>query len=425
VELDESIMPDTNALSDREIEILQLVATGLTNREIAQSLTISPNTVKVHLRNIFDKIEVSSRTEATMYGIEHGIVDVPGSEGNLTQPGSLNMVQKLPWVFMAIVLAVVLLVVVGGNLLFPSATPTPNALPAVPDRWQELAPMPEPRAGMAAATYDGSIYAIAGEGLESVSGSVFRYITAEDRWEQLKDKPTPVTDVEGVLIGEKIYVPGGRLEGGENTDVLEVYDPRRDCWEQKTSLPVKVSGYAMTDFEGQIYLFGGTDGENVIDVALRYDPQEDEWENLTPLSTARAYAGAASAGGKIFVIGGWDGEKALDINESYSPTRDIQGGGAWQTESNLPAAGFSMGVESLAEMVFVVGGDVVWQFTTGSDTWNYDESKIPFDSKYDFGFSLLESYIFIIGGKNNYKENLSNVYRYQAIYSFVLPIIKK
>ncbi|MDY6845652.1 MAG: LuxR C-terminal-related transcriptional regulator [Chloroflexota bacterium] len=132
-------MPETNLLSEREIEILQLVATGLTNREIAQSLTISPNTVKVHLRNIFDKIDVSSRTEATMYGIEHGIVDVPGSEGNLTQPGSLNMVQRSPWALMGIVLALVLFVAVGGNLLFPTAPPTPNALPAVPDRWQELA----------------------------------------------------------------------------------------------------------------------------------------------------------------------------------------------------------------------------------------------------------------------------------------------
>ena len=51
-------MPEENLLSHREEEILQLVATGLTNREIAQELTISPNTVKVHMSNIFSKINV-------------------------------------------------------------------------------------------------------------------------------------------------------------------------------------------------------------------------------------------------------------------------------------------------------------------------------------------------------------------------------
>lgn len=417
-------MSDLNILSDREIEILKLVATGLTNREIAQALRISPNTVKAHLRNIFEKINVSSRTEATLFGIEHGIVDVPGNEVSVIPPSSLNMVQNFPWLFLAILLVIVVLVVVGNNVFFTSPTPTPGIIPNIPDRWQEFAPIPEPGAGMAAVAYNGNIYSIGGEGQQGVSGSVLRYITLEDKWEQLGDKPTPVTDIEGVVIGEKIYVPGGLLANGDNTDVLEVYDPIRDTWERKASLPIKISGYALADFEGQIYLFGGWDGVTVSEISLRYDPLDDKWDYLTPLPTPRAFAGAASAGGKIYVIGGWDGEKALNSNEIYSPARDVQGDEAWQAESELPEAGFGMGVGSLADMVFVVGPDGVWQYTTGSGTWNYDESEIPFDSNYKFGFSILESYIFIIGGKDTNDENMSNVYRYQAIYSFVLPIIK-
>lgn len=417
-------MSDLSILSDREIEILQLVATGLTNREIAQALTISPNTVKVHLRNIFEKINVSSRTEATLYGIEHGIVDVPGNEVSVNPPSSLNMIQNFPWLILAILLAIVVLVVVGNNVLFASPTPTPGTISNIPDRWQEFTPIPEPIAGMAAVAYNGNIYSIGGDGQQGVSGSVLRYITTEDTWEQMSDKPTPVTDIEGVVIGEKIYVPGGRLANGDNTDVLEVYDPLNDTWELKASLPVKISSYALADFEGQIYLFGGRDGEMVSDIALSYDPLDDEWDYLTPLPTPRAYAGAASVGGKIYVIGGWDGEKALNSNESYSPTRDVQGDEAWQEESELPEAGFGIGVGSLADMVFVVGPDGVWQYTTGSGSWYYDESEIPFDLNNEFGFSILESYIFIIGGKTTNDENVSNVYRYQAIYSFVLPIIK-
>ncbi len=418
-------MSDINQLSDREIEILQLAATGLTNREIAQALTISPNTVKVHMRNIFEKIDVSSRTEATLYGIEHGIVDVPGANGDSVQVQTVTVVQKIPWTFVSIIGLVLLVIIAfGWDLLFPQRISNAGLITEVPDRWQELAPLPEPRSSMAAAAYDGDIYAIAGEGPEGVSGGVFRYITDDDRWEVLSDKPTPVADVKGVLVGEKIYVPGGRLADGQPTDILEVYDPRRDTWEQKALLPIKVSGYALADFEGQIYLFGGWDGEKVLDTALRYDPQDDQWDEVTPMPTARAYAGAAEAGGKIYVIGGWDGEKALEVNESYLPSRDIRGGESWELLRKLPSADSKVGVESIADMIFVIGESGIWQYTSTSDYWNYDAGTPPFKLNSLLGLSSLDSFIFIIDGGNYKDQEPSRLFRYQAMYSLVIPFIQ-
>ena len=51
-------------LSEREVEILRLIAEGLTNREIASRLFLSLNTIKVHNRNIYGKLDVHSRTQA-------------------------------------------------------------------------------------------------------------------------------------------------------------------------------------------------------------------------------------------------------------------------------------------------------------------------------------------------------------------------
>lgn len=61
-------------LTSREIEVLRLMATGATNREIADTLVISEHTARRHLQNIFAKIGVSSRTAATAYAYEHDLV---------------------------------------------------------------------------------------------------------------------------------------------------------------------------------------------------------------------------------------------------------------------------------------------------------------------------------------------------------------
>ena len=61
-------------MSPRESEVLQLVATGKTNRVIAAELFISEKTVARHLNNIFTKLQLSSRAEATAYAFKHGLV---------------------------------------------------------------------------------------------------------------------------------------------------------------------------------------------------------------------------------------------------------------------------------------------------------------------------------------------------------------
>jgi two-component system, NarL family, response regulator LiaR len=60
-------------LTDREVEVLKLVAQGLTNQEIANRLTISEWTVRTHVRNILGKLHLANRTQATLYALREGL----------------------------------------------------------------------------------------------------------------------------------------------------------------------------------------------------------------------------------------------------------------------------------------------------------------------------------------------------------------
>jgi len=62
----------TDTLSEREMEILKLAATGVSNKDIAQQLFLSPRTVQVHLGHIFSKLGVASRTEAVLHALKKG-----------------------------------------------------------------------------------------------------------------------------------------------------------------------------------------------------------------------------------------------------------------------------------------------------------------------------------------------------------------
>jgi DNA-binding NarL/FixJ family response regulator len=64
------------SLTEREMEVLEAVARGWSNKEVSDSLNISPHTVQVHLSNIFGKIGVKTRTEAVLYAIRQGWVEV-------------------------------------------------------------------------------------------------------------------------------------------------------------------------------------------------------------------------------------------------------------------------------------------------------------------------------------------------------------
>jgi two-component system, NarL family, response regulator LiaR len=74
------IAPTTDPLTERELDVLRLVAQGKSNREIAEQLVITEMTVRTHVSNILSKLHLASRTQAALYALKEGLAsleDVP------------------------------------------------------------------------------------------------------------------------------------------------------------------------------------------------------------------------------------------------------------------------------------------------------------------------------------------------------------
>jgi len=430
---DDLPIQDTAELTDREKEILRQLATGASNKDIARHLFISSNTVKVHLRNTFSKIGVTSRTEAAVYAIREGIsqpvgrpVPAPATQEfpNPT-PGFLATKSKpqSPWVSALVTVLLVVAIIFGITTSQAPAIAVASPVPVTPQRWQDLTSMPTARSGLAVASQENQIYAIGGETEVGVTNVVERFDLVTNSWTGLSPIPTAVADVNATVVGGRIYVPGGRLVSGEVTNILQIYDPRLDRWEKGTALPIALSAYALVTFEGKLYLFGGWDGERFLASVYEYDPDRDTWSARSQMATARGFTGAAVAGGKIYVLGGYDNNKALAVNEVYQPDRDT-----WSQGAPLPTGRYSMGMSSIADIIYIVGGVgetdsslPPLQFSFQQAQWQTFEDPSP-QRWSSLGLVPLQTKLYAVGGLWNGLPAAQNL-SYQAIYTITIPVI--
>ncbi len=438
---------ENNDLSDRELDILKLVATGASNKEIAQKLFISSNTVKVHLRNIFAKIEVTSRTEAAMYAVRTGLVETISSqltaqaddlELQANQNAVLPPIHSLADIFRNKIyaryfgiLSLLLILIVTGilfirNNYIQAFTPIPpTSTPRV--QWFRLPGLPTPRRGLAVVNYENQIFAIGGESTEGVSNIIESYDPQTNTWNNHISKPTAVTDINAAVIGGLIYIPGGQLASGMPTNVTEIYDPRVNNWSSGNPLPKTLSAYALTVFEGRIYIFGGWDGKQIVNDTYVYDPHNNSWSELNAMPTARSYAGAVVIGGRIFVIGGWDGQKALSINEVYQPDSSATSP-QWTQAFPLPSGRYGMGITNLADIIFIIGGTGPDEnrsvIALSLDELDWGQIEAPLQSGWSFlGAATVGTRLYALGGKT--EEGLSDqTWSYQAIFTITLPIVR-
>jgi DNA-binding CsgD family transcriptional regulator/N-acetylneuraminic acid mutarotase len=430
-----------NDLSEREQEILRLLATGASNKEIASRLFISTNTVKVHIRNIFAKIGVNSRTEAALFALNNRLVEVAGSPSatanaasTLTAPEPVVSRPTRVSAIVMIVLGIVSLTAIAIAAYFfiqsrrsGTGLVSPNSEGS--SRWKSLAPMPTARYGLAAAAYEGMIYAIGGNTTQGPTNIVERYNPSEDKWIGLSPKPTPVVEIGAVVIGRKIYVPGGRSATGEVIDLLEIYDPIQDVWSLGSPLPEPRSAYALASFEGQIYLFGGHNGREYVDTVFHYDPNNDRWDQISKLPTPRGHSGVASTAGNMFIIGGTDGQRVFKDTLIFKPDLNNADRSLWLKVKDLPGGRFSMGVTSIAEFIWIIGGTDIRNNSLSSleyfpltNEWQSFEQISPQIWK-DLAVVPVGTQIYMLGGQIN-EQTTNQVLSYQAIYTLAIPVVQ-
>lgn len=430
-------------LSEREMEVIRLVADGATNRQIARELVISVNTVKIHLRNIFEKLDVQSRTEAALYAVREGWVAVapPTVEADAVveaveeEPAErISLAKRITFVVAALLVSVVALFPQTGVTMSSGEAsndftnrPSARGQSAVRfevSRWMGRAQMPTPRERLAVVTYEDKIYAIAGDMSGGVTGVVEIYDPDDNTWAIGTPKPTPVSNVSAAVVDGLIYVPGGYTAGGEVITTTEAYDPANDTWETRAPLPAPLCAYAIATVDGKLFVFGGWDGDSYVASVYEYDPQEDDWRAKTAMSTARGFAAAGVVEDKVYVVGGYDGTTEFALCEEYDPAKDDGTRVPWTVKAPMSVGRGGLGVTVVGKDLYAIGGG--WQsylvynerYNPGTNTWANIETPITAEWR-NLGVAATEVKIYAIGGYSS--DYLSDNQEYQALFQLYLP----
>ncbi|MGC9395241.1 MAG: Kelch repeat-containing protein [Anaerolineae bacterium] len=443
-------------LSEREIEIVELVADGLTNREIAVRTFLSPNTVKVHLRNIFTKTGVSSRTELTVLAMQEGwitipgITDVQGSAGEDVSAEEEAQIEPespaLPpwprtrWVALATGLIVALVALVlprqpAGQAAVPVASGLVDQTTAGPvidapaagenggARWDELAPLPVRRARMGVVALDNSIYVVGGSADEGPTGRLDIYDINTTLWRSGAARPAALANIGIVALadkGEKDYrllVPGGCDANGTPQTVTHLYDPQSDTWSEGAPLPQPLCAYALAGYGGRAYLFGGWNGTTYQARGYVYDNAaaggSDTWAEIARPAEARGFGAAATLADRIFYVGGYDDKREWATCEVYLPEDN-----RWESCAPMLLPRGGLGLAAIGGRVYAIGGG--WtsylgfneRYDPSTNTWSVVQTPIVGEWR-NLGLTTYDTSLYVVGGWSG--DYLNRVYAIEVL----------
>jgi DNA-binding CsgD family transcriptional regulator len=409
-------------LTERELEVVKLVASGASNKQIASSLFISENTVKVHLKNIFVKLEVENRARVAAIAQRNGWIDDPAAEAIAiatervvdvvpSHQAPARVVDDTPVpaeAAPAIALQADAIPIVPppaprpARVVVPVA-PNPLPRPALPI-WKRVAALLtmlgivlgglfslQLNRGIAAPVVDPDFTESQGN-----TGAV----SASRRW--ISRLPLPAARTRSVAFGAPnglIYVVGGAVNRAASAETL-IYDTRRDEWRVTADKPTPLRLAAGAIISNVIYMPGGLDANGApTDRFEVFDATSEKWSERPRMPRAISGHIVSVLGDRLFVFGGRAANESLNRDGFMFDFKNS----LWIRIAGMPTPRSQAAAAVIGDRIYVVGGtDGQREFTT-CEVYDPRENrwascKPMFIGRGGFGLASVAGGLYAIGG---------------------------
>lgn len=206
-----------------------------------------------------------------------------------------------------------------GGYLVGLDVPTDRAVALVDGAWEELPPMPEPRAAAAAEFVDGKLYVVGGVGPGGVATESFVFDPATREWSEAPGPRTPREHHTLVRYRGFLYALGGRALTFETTmPSVERFNPDTGRWSPQPDMPYATAGHVSVVTRNRLLVvLGGEGTPGPFADAYALDLRTKRWFPLPALDPARTGFAAAAFGSVVYAFGGAGTDPAYyDLTEA-------------------------------------------------------------------------------------------------------------